>query len=728
AGSDGTLKISSATVNFNTAGASLPDTLTVNQTGGYISGSGSVTIGGTFDWSAGTVNIAGAGGVTTAGTTNLDTASQKIVTGATWTNAGSGTVNWNMGDISLSNSAATLNNNGIFNIATTDPSYDLKGTGTFNNNADGIINKVGTDTTVINSTTFTNAGLVDVDTDTLQFTIPTTVTGSFDIASGATVNFATATHTIATATPVAAESSGTVKISGGTLNFNSAGTGIPSGVTINQTGGIIGGTGDLTINGTFDWTTGTISISGAGGLTTAGTTNLDTAGQKTVTGATWTNTDSGTVNWNMGDVSLSNGSSVFNNNGIFNIDTTDPVYDLKGTGTFNNNADGVVNKIGTDTTVINPTTFTNAGLVDVDTDMLQFTLPTTVTGSFDIASGATVYFSANVHTIATATPVAAGSSGTLKIASGTLNFNAGGTSLPDTLTVNQISGTIGGDGDLTINGTFDWDYGTVTIAGAGGLTTAGTTNLDTAGQKTVNGATWTNAGSGTVNWNDGDISLSNSSSVFNNNGTFNIVTADINDDIRNYPGVFNNNAGGILRKVAASTGNIYIQCATVTNEGTVDVDGGTLVIGPSLTNNGTLEVDTGAAFQVNGATFTNAADGTIRGTGTLNLATPGLTNSGNVNPGTSAGALSVTGDYSQTSEGTLNIELGGTTPGTDFDQLSINGSSSLAGTLNVMLISPFDPGGGDIFQIIDYTSLSGTFDALNLPELTGGKNWNVDYG
>jgi len=56
---------------------------------------------------------------------------------------------------------------------------------------------------------------------------------------------------------------------------------------------------------------------------------------------------------------------------------------------------------------------------------------------------------------------------------------------------------------------------------------------------------------------------------------------------------------------------------------------------------------------------------TLSGRGTI---IGNVENAGQVNPGASAGTLTIDGDYTQTADGVLNIELGGTaTPGTDFD-------------------------------------------------------------
>ena len=90
---------------------------------------------------------------------------------------------------------------------------------------------------------------------------------------------------------------------------------------------------------------------------------------------------------------------------------------------------------------------------------------------------------------------------------------------------------------------------------------------------------------------------------------------------------------------------------------------------------------------------------------------------GTVSPGTSAGTLTVDGNYTQDAGATLAIELGGSTAGT-FDALNVGGIASLNGTLNVSLADGFVPSVGDSFQILSAGSRVGTFsntpgDVLN---------------
>ena len=90
--------------------------------------------------------------------------------------------------------------------------------------------------------------------------------------------------------------------------------------------------------------------------------------------------------------------------------------------------------------------------------------------------------------------------------------------------------------------------------------------------------------------------------------------------------------------------------------------------------------------------------------------------------------LSVTGDYTQTSDGELRIRLGGTAATSEYDRLIITGQAELAGELDVRLKDSFNPELGDIFDIVRYLGgHAGQFDPVYLPTLDEGLEWNVSY-
>ena len=114
--------------------------------------------------------------------------------------------------------------------------------------------------------------------------------------------------------------------------------------------------------------------------------------------------------------------------------------------------------------------------------------------------------------------------------------------------------------------------------------------------------------------------------------------------------------------------------------------------------------------------------------GTLRVGSAGtgtLTNDGVVAPGTSPGTLTINGNYTQGVAGVLAVEIGGTTPGTQYDQLVVTGNTMLDGTLSVSLINAFTGTAGDTFTIIQSGgTVNGTFAATTFP---AGSSFTTDY-
>ena len=90
----------------------------------------------------------------------------------------------------------------------------------------------------------------------------------------------------------------------------------------------------------------------------------------------------------------------------------------------------------------------------------------------------------------------------------------------------------------------------------------------------------------------------------------------------------------------------------------------------------------------------NLQGGLLDGSGAI---TGNISNAAKVSPGFSPGQITVTGNYTQMSNGLLNIEIAGNVPAM-YDQLMASGKATLDGTLNVSLINSFTPNPGDVVQ------------------------------
>ncbi|HOI73736.1 MAG TPA: hypothetical protein PLO63_06255 [Syntrophales bacterium] len=140
----------------------------------------------------------------------------------------------------------------------------------------------------------------------------------------------------------------------------------------------------------------------------------------------------------------------------------------------------------------------------------------------------------------------------------------------------------------------------------------------------------------------------------------------------------------------------------------------------AIINNGTFTY-TGGIIQT--STFTNT--GTFTGAGVINALSKGgsvaFTNSGILAPGNSPGTLSIGGNFEQTDSGTLAIELASLT---SYDILSVTGTATLAGILQVILYEGYLPAVGDYYDFLTAGGLSGAFASILGPQ---GYSWTVDY-
>ncbi|RYX85828.1 hypothetical protein EON83_03485 [bacterium] len=127
--------------------------------------------------------------------------------------------------------------------------------------------------------------------------------------------------------------------------------------------------------------------------------------------------------------------------------------------------------------------------------------------------------------------------------------------------------------------------------------------------------------------------------------------------------------------------------------GTTTLEGGTLSVEDPL---GLLPIGT---FEVLGGVVDGI--GTIQGN-VINTA-------GRLKPGHSPGTITINGNFTQTSGGVLDMELGGTNPGSGYDQILVNGSANLGGTLNISRWNNYVPKDGDVYTLFTYYSKAGTF-------------------
>jgi hypothetical protein len=224
-------------------------------------------------------------------------------------------------------------------------------------------------------------------------------------------------------------------------------------------------------------------------------------------------------------------------------------------------------------------------------------------------------------------------------------------------------------------------------------------------------------------------------------GTFKFADAAINDNeatlVLDGPGaqVMNQSSAnalaglrtnGVLGSFTIQNGRNFSAASTFTNLGVLTIGSNSrfTVTGSYTQGTGATDLATGVLVATQGV---NIQDGLLGGSGTIEAS---VTNSGIVSPGGdgSAGILTITGDYTQTALGVLNIDIGGLAAGLEYDQLQVNGAVALDGTLNVNLINGFSPQPGDSFRFLTFSSQSGDFAIENGLDLGGGLVLSPSYG
>jgi hypothetical protein len=191
-----------------------------------------------------------------------------------------------------------------------------------------------------------------------------------------------------------------------------------------------------------------------------------------------------------------------------------------------------------------------------------------------------------------------------------------------------------------------------------------------------------------------------------------------------------NGPGGVLSVISAGTllndrsvnvngGSLQVSGGTITNNDKINMASGTILpFGGRFDGPGTINMTGGTLGQVGDATVT----GTVVNSGGIVQPGRGLISSRPPNyfPGTLTLA-----SYVQSGTGRLQIGIGGLLPGSQYDQLKVNGPISInGGSIVVSLINNFQPKVGDKFEILrgDILRISLT-SPISLPALPEGQFW-----
>ena len=215
----------------------------------------------------------------------------------------------------------------------------------------------------------------------------------------------------------------------------------------------------------------------------------------------------------------------------------------------------------------------------------------------------------------------------------------------------------------------------------------------------------------TDNWLIGDPAASNG---FYTNGTLNtgqysVTLQDAND--------------AVLDSGALATLGIGVSPGTLNAPNGLTLDFGGNIAGSgsvNTPNNQAKPLINNGHIAGTSSTQKITLTGYVKGVGTFD----NVTMTGTFSPGLSPTTAQV-GNLGFANGSTLIMELGGTTPGSAYDQILSSGALTFDGTLTLSLINGFTPSAGQSFNLFDWSSASGTFASLNLPTLTSGLTWNT---
>lgn len=333
--------------------------------------------------------------------------------------------------------------------------------------------------------------------------------------------------------------------------------------------------------------------------------------------------------------------------------------------------------------------------------------------------------------------------GTASIAGGvvsSISTNAGGThgsvpavTITGTGTGATATATLGVTAaSFTINGgtTVYSAAPTVTISGGGG-TGATATAVLTSGL--VTGITITNAGTGysttpNIAFSGGTVTTAGT----NPTGTGNNANFTVSGITVTNPGSGYTSAPSVT--FSSGTGTTATANLSTVILGTATTIGGSgdITIDCDLSGNFALTKAGNGALTINGISSgtgtTTLTAGTIRGSGSFagTLAINGGTHA----PGNSPGIMTTAGNYTLAASATLQIEIDGTTPGTQHDQVGVAGTVTLAGTLDLVAAPAL--AASSTFTIINNTgagAVSGTFAGKpqNAEFYEDSQWWRISY-
>ena len=396
-------------------------------------------------------------------------------------------------------------------------------------------------------------------------------------------------------------------------------------------------------------------------------------------------TNNGTVVWYDGRIRMGNGATIYNY-GLWDAQNDQFMGDdFGGTAFFNNY--GNFRKSGRGTEFSNYTAFTTgvvfnqlAGAIDVQngTDGLELTLQ----GGGNFIGG---YITTNQFGLTVL------NSGNFTVNGTVTGTNTWAVGVNDILVgTNVINGALTWEGG-------NWNNTVVTVSSNSVL------NINSTPNHLIGGCLFTNFG--TVNWSGAPL-YAGGGTVFYNYGLWN---AQDDQQLNNGSGGSTtfNNYGTFLKSAGTEPNSTSFQSGVgFVNNGTVDAQNGLLQFSGSFANTAsTLAVENGATIQIAQALV--LPGGLVTGSGTVQA--PSITSSGVVNPGATNAVLNLAGNYTQLLGGSIQFDIGGTSPGVNQSQVNVTGSASLDGLIALRFSPGYVPAVNSSNLVLTAGSRSGHF-------------------